>query len=170
MHGNEPLRDCRLRRMNGGIRHIVARRRRANSLLPNDPADVSRRVDADNCRRPKIGSKPQCLYSKSDLVQTSVQAKLTWDSTGTWNKEQYLKGMKKWFPGEVPKLLTVEDGKDDVEPSTHYNAPSTRRRCTLGDDADAEEPPTKRAAKEEPPTKRVTRVTRVSAKYSSVSR
>ena len=86
------------------------------------------------------------LYSKADLVQTTVNAKLTWDATGKWNKEQYLQGMNKWFPGESPKL---EDDKDDATPSTEYKPPSTRRRA-LGDDA----------ADEEPSSKRVTRVTK----------
>ena len=98
---------------------------------------------------PELLQQPR-LYSKSELVQTTVNARLTWEATGTWNKEQYLKAMKKWFPGESPKLLNVEDGKNDKEPSTDYKPPSTRCR-TSGDDAAADV--------DEPAAKRVTRVT-----------
>ena len=92
---------------------------------------------------PELLQQPR-LYSKADRVQTAVQAILTWEATGIWNKEQYLTAMNKWFPSCSPKLLTVED---DVTPSTEYNPPTTRRRALDEDAAPVGEPSAKRVTR-----------------------
>ena len=52
------------------------------------------------------------LYDKRTHVGTPMNAKLTYERGGTWNKEMYIKVMNKFFPGEQHKLLSAEPATD----------------------------------------------------------
>ena len=61
---------------------------------------------------------------KKDVVRISQNAKLTWESDASWDKQKYLKMMKKHFPGT--KLIDVTaEASPDVARSTSYQ---TRKR------------------------------------------